>query len=80
MKPAKAQMDQVQRFAEKLRRWEDEHFYGEVTLRLKDGQIRTVEVKQTEVWDQAVGGVRECTVQGVGCLRSTPGVYQETLF
>jgi hypothetical protein len=56
LNPAKAQMDQVQRFAEKLRRWEDERFYGEVTLRLKDGQIRMVEVKQTEVWDQAAGG------------------------
>jgi len=48
-------MDQVQRFAEKLRRWEDERFYGEVTLRLKDGQIRMVEVKQTEVWSQVTG-------------------------
>ena len=55
MKPAKAQMDQVQRFAEKLRRWEDERFYGEITLRLKDGQIRMVEVKQTEVWSQVTG-------------------------
>jgi len=48
---ATAQQDQVQRLAEKLRRWEDQRFYGEVTLRLKDGQIRVVEVKQTEVWD-----------------------------
>ena len=52
LKPT-AQQDQVQRLAEKLRRWEDERFYGEVTLRLKDGQIRMVEVKQTEVWDDA---------------------------
>jgi len=42
LNPAKVQMDQVQRFAEKLRKWEDQRFYGEVTLRLKDGQIRVV--------------------------------------
>ena len=50
---ATAQQDQVQRLAEKLRRWEDEQFYGEVTLRLKNGQIRVVDIKQTEVWDDA---------------------------
>lgn len=50
---ATAQQDQVQRLAEKLRRWEDERFYGEVTLRIKDGKIRVVDIKQTEVWDDA---------------------------
>ena len=48
---SEVQQDQIQRLAEKLRRLEDEGFYGEVTLRLKNGQIRMVEVKQTEVWD-----------------------------
>ena len=50
---ATAQQDQVQRLAEKLRRWEDEQFYGEVTLRIKDGKIRVVDIRRTEVWDDA---------------------------
>ena len=50
---SEVQQDQIQRLAEKLRRWEDERFYGEVTLRIKDGKIRVVDIKQTEVWDDA---------------------------
>jgi hypothetical protein len=52
LKPT-AQQDQVQRLAEKLRRWEDERFYGEVTLRIKAGKIRVVDICRTEVWDDA---------------------------
>ena len=48
---SEVQQDQIQRLAEKLRRLEDEGFYGEVTLRIKAGKIRVVDIRRTEVWD-----------------------------
>jgi len=52
---ATAQQDQVQRLAEKLRRWEDERFYGEQ-------KFGTTLAKQKLLWYYIVSMLLRCKI------------------